>query len=153
MKHLRDSEIQAFIDGELSPRQANRVEQHLQQCPACAARVEEQRARIQLVRSAWGSLSCPEIKPLRFPTQKTRANVNTASILPLNRNRWLRIASSVAAVMVLVLAIALVIRQNTLGETTNMTGNQIIVRYEIEDEFDANRPVTEQNYVFRVYQQ
>lgn len=153
MKHLRDSEIQAFIDGELSPRQANRVEQHLQQCPACAARVEEQRARIQLVRSAWGSLSCPEIKPLRFPTQTIRANQNTASTSPLNRNRWLRIASSVAAVMVLVLAIALVIRQNTMGEITNMTGNQIIVRYEIEDEFDANRPVTEQNYIFRVYQQ
>lgn len=153
MKHLRDSEIQAFIDGELSPRQANRVEQHLQQCPACAARVEEQRARIQLVRSAWGSLSCPEIKPLRFPTQNTRANQNTASSLPLNRNRWLRIASSVAAVMVLVLAIALVIRQNTMDEITNMTGNQIIVRYEIDGEFDANRPVTEQDYIFRVYQQ
>lgn len=153
MKHLRDSEIQAFIDGELSPRQADRVEQHLQQCPACAARVEEQRARIQLVRSAWSSLSCPEIKPLRFPTQTIRANQNTASTSPLNRNRWLRIASSVAAVMVLVLAIALVIRQNTMGEITNMTGNQIIVRYEIEDEFDANRPVTEQNYIFRVYQQ
>lgn len=153
MKHLRDSEIQAFIDGELSPRQANRVEQHLPQCPACAARVEEQRAHIQLVRSAWGSLSCPEIKPLRFPTQTIRANQNTASTSPLNRNRWLRIASSVAAVMVLVLAIALVIRQNTMGEITDMTGNQIIVRYEIEDEFDANCPITEQNYVFRVYQQ
>ena len=71
----------------------------------------------------------------------------------MNRNRWLRIASSVAAVMVLVLAIALVIRQNTMGEITDMTGNQIIVRYEIEGEFDANRPVTEQDYIFRVYQQ
>ncbi len=153
MKHLSDSEIQVYIDGELSPRQANRVELHLQQCPDCAARVEEQRARIQMLCSAWGSLSCPEIKPFRFPTQTTRINVRTASASPLNRNRWLRIASSVAAVMVLVLAMALVIRQNTMGEITNMTGNQIIVRYEIEDEFDANRPVTEQNYIFRVYQQ
>ena len=153
MKHLSDSEIQAYIDGELSPRQANRVEQHLQQCPDCATRVEEQRARIQLVRSAWGSLFCPEIKPFRFPTQNTRVNVKTASASSLNRNRWLRIASSVAAVMVLVLAIALVIRQNTMGEITDVTGNQIIVRYEIDGEFDANRPVTEQDYVFRVYQQ
>ena len=153
MKHLSDSEIQVYIDGELSPRQANRVEQHLQQCPDCAARVEEQSARIQLLRSAWGSLSCPEIKPFRFPTQTTSANVKTAPASPLNRNRWLRIASSVAAVMVLVLAIALVIRQNTIGEITDMTGNQIIVRYEIEGEFDANRPVTEQDYIFRVYQQ
>ena len=153
MKHLSDSIIQAFIDGELSPRQANRVEGHLQQCPDCAARVEEQRARIKLVRSAWGSLSCPEIKPFRFPTQNTRINVTTASASPLNRNRWLRIASSVAAVMILVLAIALVIRQNTMGEITDMTGNQIIVCYEIDGEFDANRPVAEQDYVFRVYQQ
>ena len=153
MKHLSDSEIQAFIDGELSPRQVNRVERHLKQCPACAAHVKEQRARIQLVRSACGSLSCPEVRPLRFPTQNTRANQNTASSLPLNRNRWLRIASSVAAVMVLVLAFALVIRQNTMGEITEMTVGQIVVRYEIEGEFDANRPVTEQDYVFRVYQQ
>ena len=153
MKHLSDSEIQVYIDGELSPRQANRVEQHLQQCQDCAARVEEQRARIRLVRSAWGSLSCPEIKPFRFPTQTTRINVRTASASPLNRNRWLRIASSVAAVIVLFLVIALVIRQNTIGEITDMTGNQIIVRYEIEGEFDANRPVTEQDYIFRVYQQ
>jgi anti-sigma factor RsiW len=153
MKHLRDSEIQAYIDGELSPRQVNRVERHLQECQECTARVEKQRARVMLVRSAWGSLSCPEIKPLRFPTQNTNANVDTACTLPLNRNIWLRIASSVAAVMVLVLAIALVIRQNTMGEIIDMTGSQIIVRYEIEDEFDANRPITEQNYVFRVYQQ
>ena len=153
MKHLSDSKIQAYIDGELSPRQANGVEQHLQECPDCAARVEEQRARIKLVRSAWSSLSCPEIKPFRFPTQTTRINVTPASASPLNRNRWLRIASSVAAVMVLILAIALVIRQNTMGEITDMTGNQIIVCYEIDGEFDANRPVAEQDYVFRVYQQ
>lgn len=153
MKHLSDSEIQAYIDRELSPRQANRVEHHLPQCPDCAARVDEQRARIQLVRSAWGSLSCPKIKPFRFPTQTTRANVKTATASPLNRNRWLRIASSVAAVIVLVLAIALVIRQNTIGEITDMTGNQIIVCYEIDGEFDANRPVADQDYVFRVYQQ
>ena len=153
MKHLSDSEIQAYIDGELSPRQADRVEQHLQQCPDCAARVEEQCARIQLVRSAWGALSGPESKPFHFPTQNTSANVHTAATSPLNRNRWLRIASSVAALMLLILAIALVIRQNTIGEITDMTGNQIIVRYEIDGEFDANRPVTEQDYVFRVYQQ
>ena len=153
MKHLRDSEIQAFIDGELSPRQANRVEQHLQECQDCTARVEEQRARIKLVRSAWGFLSCPEIKPFRYPTENTRANVKFATTSSLGRNRWFRIASSVAAVMVLVLAITLVIRQNTMGEITNMTCNQIFVRYEIDGEFDANRPVTEQNFVFRVYQQ
>lgn len=153
MKHLSDSEIQTYIDGELSPRQRNRVERHLQKCPTCAACVEEQRVRIQLVRSAWGTLSCPEIKAFRLPTQNTRVNVKTASASSLNRNRWIRIASSVAAVMVLVLAIALVIRQNTMEEITDMTDNQIIVRYEIEGEFDANRPVTEQDYVFRVYQQ
>ena len=153
MKHLSDSKIQACIDGELSSRQANRVEQHLQQCPDCAARVEEQRARIQLVRSALGSLSCPEIKPFRIPTQTTRVNVTTDSASPLNRNRWLRIASSIAAVIVLVLALALVIRQNTISEIGDMTGNQIIVCYEIDGEFDANRPVADQDYVFRVYQQ
>lgn len=153
MKHLKDSEIQAYIDGELSPRQANRVERHLQQCQDCAAHVEERRARVKLIRSAWGSLSCPEIKPLRFPTQNTRANIKTAPASSQSRNRWLRIASSVAAVMVLVLAIALVIRQNTIDEITDMTGNQIVVRYEIDGEFDANRPVTEQDYILRVYQQ
>jgi anti-sigma factor RsiW len=151
MKHLRDSEIQAFIDGELSPRQVNRVERHLQQCPACTARVEEQRAKIDKVFSVLNLVNNPEIKHPHLPLHHTKASVETLSVLSPNRKKWFGNIASVAAVAILVLSLTFIIRQNTLKE--EMLGKQIFVRYEMEDEFDANRPITEQDYVFRVYQQ
>lgn len=150
MKHLRDSEIQAFIDGELSPRQVNRVERHLQECPACAALVEEQRAKIDKVFSVLNLVNNPEIKHPHLPIRNTETSVETLSVLSPNRKKWFGNIASVAAVAILVLSLAFIIRQNTIKE---MVGTQIVVRYEIEDEFDANCPITEQNYVFRVYQQ
>ncbi len=150
MKHLSDSEIQAFIDGELSPRQANRVEQHLQQCPACANRVKEQRAKISMVFSVLNLVNNTENKHQYLPLKNTGSDVAAFSVLSSNRKNWLGNVASVAAIIVVVLAFALVIRQNAVDETV---GKQIIVCYEIDGEFDANRPVTEQDYVFRVYQQ
>ena len=151
MKHLRDSEIQAFIDRELSPRQANRVEQHLQQCPACTARVKEQRAKIDKVFSVLNLVNNPEIKHPHLPLRHNKTSVETLSVLLPSRKKWFGNIASVAAVAILVLSLTFVIRQNTLKE--EMLGKQIFVRYEMEDEFDANRPITEQDYVFRVYQQ
>lgn len=151
MKHLRDSEIQAFIDRELSPRQVNRVERHLQQCPDCTARVEEQRAKIDKVFSVLNLVNNPEIKHPYLALHQTKASVETLSVLSPNRKKWFGNIASVAAVAILVLSLTFVIRQNTLKE--EMLGKQIFVRYEMEDEFDANRPITEQDYVFRVYQE
>lgn len=45
-----EAELTAWCDGELSDRQAQRIEQHLQACPACAAEAEVLRTTIQWQR-------------------------------------------------------------------------------------------------------
>jgi hypothetical protein len=44
MSHVDDGILHAYLDGELSPAEAQGVEAHLAQCPGCRGRLEEERA-------------------------------------------------------------------------------------------------------------
>ena len=46
MSHVDDGTLHAYLDGELSPTEAQGVEAHLAQCPGCQGRLEEERALI-----------------------------------------------------------------------------------------------------------
>jgi hypothetical protein len=46
MSHVDDGTLHAYLDGELSPPEAQSVEAHVAQCPACRTRLEEERALI-----------------------------------------------------------------------------------------------------------
>ena len=46
MSHVDDGTLHAYLDGELSPAEAQGVEAHLAQCPACRGRLDEERALI-----------------------------------------------------------------------------------------------------------
>src|SRR5437870_8654401 len=46
MSHGDDGTLHAYLDGELSPPEAQGVEVHLAQCPGCRGRLEEERALI-----------------------------------------------------------------------------------------------------------
>lgn len=46
MSHADDGTLHAYLDGELSPPEAQSVVAHLAQCPACRTRLEEERALI-----------------------------------------------------------------------------------------------------------
>ncbi len=46
MSHVDDGTLHAYLDGELSPPEAQGVEAHLAQCPGCRGRLEEERALI-----------------------------------------------------------------------------------------------------------
>ena len=46
MSHVDDGTLHAYLDGELSPTEAQGVEAHLAQCPGCRGRLEEERALI-----------------------------------------------------------------------------------------------------------
>jgi len=46
MSHVDDGTLHAYLDGELSPPEAQGVEVHLAQCPGCRGRLEEERALI-----------------------------------------------------------------------------------------------------------
>jgi len=44
MSHVDDGTLHAYLDGELSPAEAQGVEAHVAQCPGCRGRLEEERA-------------------------------------------------------------------------------------------------------------
>ncbi|HYL20811.1 MAG TPA: zf-HC2 domain-containing protein [Gemmatimonadales bacterium] len=46
MSHVDDGTLHAYLDGELSPPEAQSIEAHVAQCPACRTRLEEERALI-----------------------------------------------------------------------------------------------------------
>src|SRR5216117_2070663 len=46
MSHVDDGTLHAYLDGELSPAEAQGIDAHLAQCPACRGRLEEERALI-----------------------------------------------------------------------------------------------------------
>src|SRR5207245_1032471 len=46
MSHVDDGTLHAYLDGELSPPEAQAVEAHVAQCLACGTRLEEERALI-----------------------------------------------------------------------------------------------------------
>ena len=46
MSHVDDGTLHAYLDGELSPPEAQGVEAHLAQCPGCRGRLEEERTLI-----------------------------------------------------------------------------------------------------------
>ncbi|MBD3285707.1 hypothetical protein GF359_04545, partial [candidate division WOR-3 bacterium] len=40
-KHLSDKNLSSYVDGDLKPKQKERIEEHLAGCKACSRRLEE----------------------------------------------------------------------------------------------------------------
>jgi Putative zinc-finger len=68
MSHVDDGTLHAYLDGELSPPEAQGVEAHVAQCPACRERLAEERALIAratelLARAAPPERDLPPFRP------------------------------------------------------------------------------------------
>ncbi|HET7249292.1 MAG TPA: anti-sigma factor, partial [Gemmatimonadales bacterium] len=66
MSHVDEGTLHAYLDGELTPVERERVDTHLKGCPACQARLAEERAIIERSSRLLGMASPPEraIPPL-----------------------------------------------------------------------------------------
>jgi len=60
MSHADDGTLHAYLDGQLSPVERGQVEAHLASCPACQARVDEERALIERADALLGLATPPE---------------------------------------------------------------------------------------------
>jgi Putative zinc-finger len=60
MSHVDDGTLHAYLDGELSPPEAQAVEAHVAQCPACRTRLEEERALIARAGELLAQAAPPE---------------------------------------------------------------------------------------------
>ena len=47
MSHVDEGTLHAYLDGELAPVERERVDTHLKGCPACQARLAEERAILE----------------------------------------------------------------------------------------------------------
>ncbi len=67
MSHVDDGTLHAYLDGELAPAEAQGVDAHLAQCPACRSRVDEERALIARADELLGLAAPPDraVPPFR----------------------------------------------------------------------------------------
>ena len=60
MSHVDEGTLHAYLDGELPPVERERVDTHLKGCPACQARLVEERALIERASRLLGMATPPE---------------------------------------------------------------------------------------------
>jgi hypothetical protein len=66
MLHVDDGSLHAFLDGELSGAERDRVASHLAECAACRTRLEEERALIARAGALLARVVPPEREPAAF---------------------------------------------------------------------------------------
>jgi Putative zinc-finger len=60
MSHVDEGTLHAYLDGELAPVERERVDTHLKGCPACQARLVEERAILERASRLLGMAAPPE---------------------------------------------------------------------------------------------
>ena len=136
MKHFDELTIQKYIDNELSPEERIAVEKHIETCEACKKQVENQRVFAENVKKSLDGF-VPEI--IEIPEFKV-------SYQP-KKNRTLRIAliSSISTACAILLAFFII--KGIKKEPENKEIFDIYDFITIE-EYDANKPMTEQMFTY-----
>lgn len=133
MKHFDEITIQKYIDNELSPEERYEVEKHLENCKECSEQVENQRVFAENVKKSFDglvpdNLEIPEFKVSYQP----------------KKNRTLRIAliSSISTACAILLAFFII--KGLKKEPENFD----IYDFITIEEYDANKPMTEQLFTY-----
>jgi hypothetical protein len=135
MKCINEEMIQKFIDGETDAKETARIEEHLENCPFCAGRVEEQRAFANHIKSTMGHWSA---NPVPIPEFKVR---NLSKRRFIIKNKYYMYAASVAA-SIAFLILFLFPKENKANEY------QMI--YCIDGDFNSNRPYSQQEMTIKI---
>jgi hypothetical protein len=83
MSHVDDGMLHAYLDGELTPVERTRLEEHLAECAACRARLEEERALVEragalLALAEPPERAAPPLGQLRQPRLAWRVRIPLA---------------------------------------------------------------------------
>ena len=136
MKHFDEITIQKYIDNELSPEEKTEVEMHFETCEECKKQVENQRV---FAENAKKSLDGFVPENIEIPEFKV-------SYQP-KKNRTLRIAliSSISTACAILLAFFII-----KGIKKEPENNEIFDIYDFItiEEYDANKPMTEQMFTY-----
>ena len=136
MKHFDEITIQKYIDNELSPEERIAVEKHLETYKECKKQVENQRVFAENVKKSLDgfvpeNIEIPEFKVSYQP----------------KKNRTLKIAliSSLSTACAILLAFFII-----KGIKKEHENNEIFDIYDFItiEEYDANKPMTEQMFTY-----
>jgi anti-sigma factor RsiW len=106
VKHISEEEISAWVDRQLDPGEAGRIESHLRGCGECHAAAGEMSAMAEAFRST----EIAELPPYLWDRIATnldnkgshrRADLRSWFLPVLDRPMWARASAAVLAVMVL----------------------------------------------------
>lgn len=133
MKHFDEITIQKYIDNELSPKERVAVEMHLETCEECKKQVENQRVFSEKVKDSLDvfvpdDIKIPEFK-LSYQPKKTR----TLRIV---------LISSLSTACAILLAFFIIKGFKKEPE------NYDIYDFITIEEYDANKPMTEQLFTY-----
>ena len=136
MKHFDEITIRKYIDNELHSKERAAVEKHLETCKECKKQVENRRVFAENVKKSFDGLVPDDIEIPEFKV----------SYQP-KKNRTLRIAliSSISTACAILLAFFII-----KGFRKEPEKNEIFDIYDFItiEEYDANKPMTEQLFTY-----
>lgn len=133
MKHFDETTIQKYLDNELSPKDRNEVEKHLENCQECSKQVENQRVFSEKVKDSLDGFVPDDIKIPEFKLSYQPKKTRTLRIV---------LISSLSTACAILLAFFIIKGFKKEPE------NYDIYDFITIEEYDANKPMTEQLFTY-----
>lgn len=133
MKHFDEITIQKYIDNELSPEERYEVEKHLENCKECSEQVENQRVFSEKVKNSFDGLVTDDIEIPEFKISYQPKKTRTLRIV---------LISSLSTACAILLAFFII--KGLKKEPENFD----IYDFITIEEYDANKPMTEQLFTY-----
>ena len=133
MKHFDEITIQKYIDNELSPEEKIEVEKHLENCKECIKQVENQRVFAENVKKSIEAFVPNEVEIPDFNITYQPKKTRTLRIV---------LISSLSTACAILLAFFII--KGFKKEPENFD----IYDFITIEEYDANKPMTEQLFTY-----
>jgi hypothetical protein len=134
MKCISEALIQKYIDKEATAKEVTFIKNHISGCASCSRKIEEYRESAKDIKRLIGLLDEKEIEVPEFNRPVPQKNITPAKLK-------IFMYSAVAA-SILILFLVLTQKQKSDIE--------IIYSYDLESEFNANLPVSDQDMVIQI---
>lgn len=136
MKHFDEITIQKYIDNEFSPEERYEVEKHLENCKECSEQVENQRVFSEKVKDSLDGFVPDDIKIPEFKLSYQPKKTRTLRIV---------LIYSLSTACAILLAFFIIKGVKNEPEKNNISDIYDFVTIE---EYDANKPMTEQLFTY-----
>ena len=133
MKHFDETTIQKYLDNELSSEERNEVEKHLENCQECSKQVENQRVFAENVKKSIEAFVPNEAEITDFKIAYQPKKTRTLRIV---------LISSLSTACAILLAFFIIKGFKKEPE------NYDIYDFITIEEYDANKPMTEQLFTY-----